>query len=89
VAIPRIKFSQHKYYATTKVVELGYLDHFIQVVNIAVECPSLHSMKAVRRIFSKGNIEIFNNQLKDEILEDVYLQTDVNRAYELSISSTL
>jgi hypothetical protein len=29
VAILRIKLSQYKFYATTKVVELGYLDHFI------------------------------------------------------------
>jgi hypothetical protein len=29
----------------------------------------------------KTNIEICNNQLKNEICEDVYLQTDVNRAY--------
>jgi hypothetical protein len=27
------------YNTTTKVVELGYSDHFAQVMNIAVKCP--------------------------------------------------
>jgi hypothetical protein len=27
------------YHTTTKVVELGYSDHFAQVMNIAVKCP--------------------------------------------------
>jgi hypothetical protein len=61
------------YHTTTKVVELGYLDHFAQVMNIAVKCPSVHSGKTVRRVFSKRNIEIFNSQLTIEIWEDFYL----------------
>jgi hypothetical protein len=69
------------YHTTTKVVQLGYSDHFAQVRNIDNKCPLVHSGKTVRRIFSKRNIEIFNDQLKNEIWEDAYLQTDVNRAY--------
>jgi hypothetical protein len=53
------------YYTTTKVVELGYSDHFVQVMNTAVTCPSVHSGKTVRRVFSRRNIEIFNGQLKN------------------------
>jgi hypothetical protein len=48
-------------------VELGYSDHFAQVMTIAVKCPLVHSGKTVRRVFSKRNIERFNNQLKNEI----------------------
>jgi hypothetical protein len=55
----------------------------------AVKCPSVHSGKNVRRAFSKRNIEIFNNQLKNEIWEDVYLQTDVNRAYRSLLTKYL
>jgi hypothetical protein len=43
------------YHTTTKVVELGYSDHFAQVMNIAVKCPSVHSGETVRKIFSKRN----------------------------------
>jgi hypothetical protein len=59
----------------TKVVKLGYADHFAQVMNIAVECPLVHSGKTVKRVFSIRNIEIFKKHLKNKILEDVYLCT--------------
>jgi hypothetical protein len=49
------------YHTTTKVVELGYSDHFAQVMNTAVKCPFVHSRKTVRRVFLRRNIEIFNN----------------------------
>jgi hypothetical protein len=42
-------------------------------MNIAVKCPLVHSGITVRRVFSERNIEIFNNQLKNEVWEDVYL----------------
>jgi hypothetical protein len=42
---------------------------------IAVECPQVHSGKAVKRVFSIRNIEIFNKHLKNKIWEDVYLCT--------------
>jgi hypothetical protein len=74
------------YHTTTKVVELGYLNHFAQVMNIVVKCPFLHSGKTVKRVFSNRNIEILNNQIKNGIWEDVYLQTDVNRAYSFFIT---
>jgi hypothetical protein len=44
------------YHTTTKVVELGYSDHFAQVMNIAVKCPLGHLGKTVTRVISKGNI---------------------------------
>jgi hypothetical protein len=30
------------YHTITKVVKLGYADHFAQVMNIPVECPLVH-----------------------------------------------
>jgi hypothetical protein len=53
------------YHTTTKVVELGYSDNFAQVMNTDVKCPLVRSGITVRRVFSKRNIEIFNNELKN------------------------
>jgi hypothetical protein len=77
------------HHSTTKVVELGYSDYFVQAMNIVVKCPSVYSGKTVRRIFSKRNIEIFNSQLKNKTWEDVHLQTDVNRAYSSFLTKYL
>jgi hypothetical protein len=49
----------------------------------------VYSGKTVRRVFAKRSMEIFNNQLKYEIWEDVYLQTDVNRAYNSFLTKYL
>jgi hypothetical protein len=48
--------------------------------------PMVHSGKTVKSVFSIRNIEIFNNHLNNEIWEDVYLHTDVNRVYSSFLS---
>jgi hypothetical protein len=45
--------------------------------------------KTLRRVFSKINIEIFNNQLKNVTWQDAYLQTDGNRAYSFFLTKYL
>lgn len=69
------------YHTTTDVVELGYSDHFAHVMNKVVENPKVHPEKIIRRVFSKRNIETLKSHLKNELWEDIYLQTEVNRAY--------
>jgi hypothetical protein len=41
------------YHTTTMVIELGYSDHFAQVMNIAVKCALVHSEKTVRSLLKK------------------------------------
>lgn len=72
------------YHTTRKAAELGHSHHFVKVMNLAIKCPSVYSVKTVRRAFSKRNIEILNNQLKIEKWEDVYLQTHINSEYSLT-----
>jgi hypothetical protein len=45
------------YHTTSRVVEVGYSDHFAQIMNIAVKFPLVHSGKTVRA-FSKRNKNI-------------------------------
>ena len=45
------------YHTTTKVVELGYSDHFAQVMNVVVENPKADPEIIIRRVFLKRNIE--------------------------------
>jgi hypothetical protein len=70
------------FYRTSKeVVELGFSDHFALVTNIVVKRPTTFLENIVERVFSKRCVDIFNCQLKTELWDDVYLQSDVNRTY--------
>ena len=59
------------YHTTNNVVELGYSDHFAQVMNIVVENPKVHPEKIIRRFFSKRTIETLKSHLKNELWEDM------------------
>jgi hypothetical protein len=74
---------RNKYPTTTEVVEIGYSDHFAQIMNIVVNSLSSLPEFTKKRIFSKRSIDLFNSLLTNEVWEDVYHQTDVNRAYSL------
>jgi hypothetical protein len=69
------------YLSPTKEVEMGFSDHFALVMNILVKRPATFSINIVKRVFSQRSIDIFNRQLKIELWEDVYLQSDVNTGY--------
>ena len=72
------------YPTSTNVVEMVYSDHFALVMNIVIE--NFHvplSEKTKRRVFSKRNIDLFNLRLIREVWDEVYHQTDVNKAYSL------
>jgi hypothetical protein len=77
------------YHTSTKVMELGFSNHFALVMNIVVKCPSIFSENVVKIIFSKRSIDIFNCQLKTELWDGVYLQSDVNRAYSSFLTKYL
>jgi exonuclease III len=77
------------YHTSTRVVELGDSDHFALVMNIVVTRPLASKEKVVKRVFLKRSIDIFNSQLKTELWDDVYLQTDVNRAYSFFLTKYL
>jgi hypothetical protein len=77
------------YHSTTKVVELGFSDHFALIMNIFVNSPSTFLECVVKRILSKRSIVIFNGQLKTELWDDVYSQSDVNRTYSSFLSKFL
>jgi hypothetical protein len=76
-------------FTSTRVVELGYSDHFALVMNIVVKRPLASSEKVVKRVFLKRSIDIFNCQLKTGLWDDVYQQTDVNRAYSSFLTKYL
>jgi predicted AAA+ superfamily ATPase len=59
------------YHSSTKVVEMGFSDHFALVMNILVKRPATFSVNIVKRVFSRRSIDIFNAQLKTELWEDV------------------
>jgi hypothetical protein len=69
------------YPTTTEVVKIGYSDHFAQIMNIVVNSLSSLPEFTTTRVFSKRSIDLFNSLLTNEVWEDVYDQTDVNRAY--------
>jgi hypothetical protein len=71
------------YPTTAEVVAIGYSDHFAQIVNIVVNSLSSLPEFTKKRVFSKRSIDLFNSLLTNEVWEDVYHQTDVNRAYSL------
>ena len=72
------------YPTSTNVVEMGYSDHFALVMNIVIENSHVPlSEKTKRRVFSKRNIDLFNLRLIREVWDEVYHQTDVNKAYSL------
>jgi exonuclease III len=79
-------YDQKQNHSTTKVVEMGLSDHFVLVTSILVHSPSTCSKYVVKRIFSKRNIANFNDQLKIELWDAVYSQSDVNRAYCVFLS---
>jgi hypothetical protein len=76
-------------HTSTRVVELGYSDHFALVMNIVVKRPLASSEKVVKRFFLKSSTDIFNCQLKTELWNDVHLQTDVNGAYSSFLTKYL
>jgi hypothetical protein len=76
------------YHSTTRVIEMGFSDHFALVMSIRV---FIHSTSTclkyvVKRFFSKRNILNFKDQLKLESWDEVYLQSDVNSAYCVFLS---
>jgi hypothetical protein len=72
-----------------KVVEMGFSDHFALVMNILVKRPATFSINTVKRVLSQRSTDIFNGQLKTELWEVVYLQSDVNTAYGSFITQFL
>jgi hypothetical protein len=63
------------HHTSTQVVELGSSDHFALVMEVLVKSPSIFSENTVKRVFSKTSIDIFNDLLKTELWDDVYLHT--------------
>jgi hypothetical protein len=55
-------------------------------MSIFVHSPSTCQKYVEKRIFSKRNIANFKDQLKIELWEEVYLQSDVNSAYNVFLS---
>jgi hypothetical protein len=76
------------YHTSTKVVELRFSDHFVLVINILVKRPTFLE-NIVKRVFSKRCIDILNCQLNIELWDDMYLQSDINRAYSSFLTKFL
>jgi hypothetical protein len=74
------------HHSITRVIEMGFSEHFPLVMSIFVHSPSICQEYVGKRIFSKRNIANFKDQLKIELWEDVYLQSDVNSAYNIFLS---
>jgi hypothetical protein len=51
------------YHSSTKVVEMGFSDHFALVMNILVKRPATFSINIVKRVFSQRK---HNNQICEE-----------------------
>jgi hypothetical protein len=51
------------YHSTTRVIEIGFSDHFALVMGIFVHSPSTCLKFVEERGFSKRNIEYFKDQL--------------------------
>jgi hypothetical protein len=68
------------YPSETKMMEKGYSDHFAVVMNVSINLSSTTNTMG-KRFLSQKSIDMFNCQLSSELWSDVYLQSDVNRAY--------
>jgi hypothetical protein len=62
------------------VLDLGYSNHFAQILHIKVNKPKT-GWKKITRQFSGRNIEEFNHLLEMESSEDVVLYDEVNTSY--------
>jgi hypothetical protein len=69
------------YHSTTRVIEMGVSGHYALVMSIFVHSPSTCLKYVEKYFFSKRNIENFKDQLKTELWDEVYLQSDVNSGY--------
>jgi hypothetical protein len=75
------------YHSTIRVTEMGFSNHFAFVMTIFGHGLSTCIKYMEKRIFSKRNIANFKDQLKIEIWNEVYLQSDVNSAYYVFLST--
>jgi NAD-dependent DNA ligase len=69
------------YKSLTEVTDLGYSDHFAQILRIKAKKPKIGRRKIKRRQLSSRNIQEFNHRLEMESSEDVFLYDDVNTSY--------
>jgi exonuclease III len=74
---------------STQVVELGFSDHFALIMVVLVKSPPIFSENTIKRIFSKRSMDILNDLLKTELWDDVFLHSDVNRAYSSFLTTFL
>jgi hypothetical protein len=78
--------NKNYYHSTTRVMEMGFSDHFAVIMNILVYRPSICSKYLEKRIFSKQNITNFKDQLEIESWDEVYLHSNANSAYCVFLS---
>jgi exonuclease III len=74
---------------STQVVELGFSDHYALIMEVLVKSPPIFSENTIKRIFSKRSMDILNDLLKTELWDDVYLHSNVNRAYSSFLTTFL
>jgi len=51
----------------TEILELGYSDHFVQVLNVAADKPKVGHKRIIKKMFTKRKIEIFKSYLEEEL----------------------
>lgn len=73
----------------TEVLDLGYSDHFAQILHIKVNKPTVAWKKIRKRQFSGRNIEEFNQLLEMEPWEEVFVQVEVNTMYNAFLNRFL
>ncbi|PNF41670.1 hypothetical protein B7P43_G06970 [Cryptotermes secundus] len=73
------------YPSVTNVMEMWFSDHFAVVMDVTVNLPSTSNI-IIKRVFSRNSIDMFNCHLASESWNEVYSQSDVNRAYSYFLS---
>jgi hypothetical protein len=78
--------NKNYYHSTTRVMEMGFSDHFAVIMNMLVYSLSICSRYVKKRIFSKQNTTNLKDPLQIESWDEVYLHPNGNSAYCVFLS---
>jgi hypothetical protein len=66
---------------TSMVMDLGYSDHWAQMLKIHIDSPNRGPIRIRRRKYTKGNIDEFNHLLQKELRQESLSASEVNTCF--------
>jgi hypothetical protein len=66
---------------TSMVMDLGYSDHWAQMLKIHIDSPNRGPIRIRSRKYTKGNIDEFNHLLQKELWQESLSASDVNTCF--------